>query len=56
MPEPGLGGTAGRCDGALVRANGGVRTEGSPYSTSKWGVIRFTNALAIELGQFGIRP
>jgi NAD(P)-dependent dehydrogenase (short-subunit alcohol dehydrogenase family) len=27
----------------------------SPYATSKWGVIGFTETLAIEVGKFGIR-
>ena len=27
----------------------------SPYSTTKWGLIGFTKALSIELGEYGIR-
>jgi len=37
-----------------VAGMSGVPKE-SPYTTSKWGVIGFTETLAIEVGRFGIR-
>jgi len=48
-----------RQSGVIINMSSGMGRRGvglrSPYSTSKWAIIGFTQALALEVGRYGIR-